>query len=238
MADNRPLDTNFDTAAYNSHVASINYEYCKKFNYDFTYYRPYLHDRNSLSLYNCYDENTGGLRYAAWAKLLATKVALNLGYDYVVYIDSDCIFRNFDVSIEDFIKPYLDKNVIFLENIPFDEDHPCSGFYVCKVNSETKHFITEWYATNIPDKNTIHAWEQVALHQIYKNYNLAVVKKAMMFYEEPNQFLRHISSGLESHTYRFNYFRDFIEANNIDYKKNIENIVFVEFNTVDYYKKD
>ena len=34
MSDNRPLSTDIITATYNSLVAAINYEYCKKYGYD------------------------------------------------------------------------------------------------------------------------------------------------------------------------------------------------------------
>ena len=44
MSDNRKLDKNIRSAEYNSLAAAINYEYCKKYNYDFIYYRPYLND--------------------------------------------------------------------------------------------------------------------------------------------------------------------------------------------------
>ena len=92
MSDNRLLSNDINNANYNSLTASINYEYCKKYNYNFLYYRPYLDNKEIIDLYNCPDPNSSELRHAAWSKLLSTQLALQLDYDYIVYIDSDCIF--------------------------------------------------------------------------------------------------------------------------------------------------
>ena len=114
MSDNRPLSQTMEKAEYNSLTAVINNEYCKKWKYNFIYYKPYFKEQKELLLYNCIDPNTNETRHAAWAKLLSTSLVLNLDYDYVVYIDSDCIFKNFDLSLEEFIKPYIDKKYNFL----------------------------------------------------------------------------------------------------------------------------
>jgi hypothetical protein len=42
MSDNRSIDPDIEKASYNSLVASINYEYCKKHKYDFLYYVPII----------------------------------------------------------------------------------------------------------------------------------------------------------------------------------------------------
>ena len=86
MSDNRPLAPNFEKADYNSLAASINYEYCKLYGYDFIYYRPYLKDPSVTVLYNCLDPN-GEERHASWSKLLSTTKVLEGGDDYVVYVN-------------------------------------------------------------------------------------------------------------------------------------------------------
>ena len=73
MSDNRNLEMDFKEAKYNSLAASINYEYSKKHNYDFIYYRPYLKDEENFNLTNCVDPNNiTDLRHASWSKLLST----------------------------------------------------------------------------------------------------------------------------------------------------------------------
>jgi len=227
MSDNRFLSKNYNNAEYNSYVACINYEYCKKYNYDFIYYRPYLDNIKSVVLNNCKDPNSGNLRHAAWSKLLSTNIALELSYDYIVYIDSDCIFKNFNKSLEDFINLY-NKPIIFLNNKPWGDTVPCSGFYICKVSSYTKKFIKDWYNVCIPTRNIYHAWEQDALWQIFRNYDIAIVDQ-WMFREEDDQLLRHVASWEKEK--RLPYFRNFIHVNGIDYSRNIMNINVVEYNT-------
>jgi hypothetical protein len=228
MSDNRIIEKLIAKAEYNSLVASINYEYCKKHNYDFLYYRPYLINKNEVKLLNCKNPITNNLRHSSWSKLLSTSLAFELKYDYVVYIDSDCIFKDFNQTLPDFIKPYTNKDIIFLNNKPWGDDKPCAGFYICKVNEYTKQFIQDWYNLNIPEKDTNHAWEQDALWRIFKNYNIAIVN-SWMFKEDNHQFLRHICS-LEKNN-RLSYFSSFIKSMNIDYEKNINEINVIEFDT-------
>jgi len=154
-----------------------------------------------------------------------------------VYIDSDCIFKDTTKKLENFIKPYLNNDVIFLNDKPWYTHMPNSGFYICKVCDNTKQFITDWYNVNIPEKNYHHAWEQCALFKICKNYNIAVVD-SMMFLEEEGQFLRHIYSAEKN--IRIPYFKNFIELNNINYNENILNIYSVDYdsNHNDYFNNN
>jgi len=228
MSDNRPLDPNPTTDSYSSYVAAINYEYCKIHGYDFIYYQPYLHVKEPLSLYNCIDPTTKELRHASWSKLLSTTLALDLPYDYIMYIDSDCIFKDFTIKIESFLETNLDKSILFWSNKPWSTDHPCAGVYICKVSSETKELIRNWYNYSIPDHNTCHMYEQNALWQIYKTLNMGIIDD-IMFDETPGQFLRHI--GINVHYQRFPYFKTFLTSHNIPYAENIQAIQVIQFNT-------
>jgi hypothetical protein len=229
MSDNRKIEPNFTIAEYNSLAASINYEYCKKHKYDFLYYRPYLDNKYEYPLLNCKNFTTGKLRHASWSKLLSTLLALELDYDYVVYTDSDCIFKDVNQSLDVFIKPHRDKDVIFLNNKPWGDKVPCAGFYICKVTETTKQFIHDWFNTDIPKNNTSHPWEQDSLWEIFKKYNMGIVD-SWMFREDKTQLLRHVG-GNESYN-RIPYFTSFIKSTNIDYKKNITEIRMISFDTV------
>jgi len=232
MSDNRKLDKDKKDANYNSLAACINYQYCKRYNYNFLYYRPYLNDKDEIKLYNCNNPKTNDLRHASWSKLLSTSLALQLPYDYVVYIDSDCIFKDFNKSLDSFIQPYLDKDIIFLNNKPWGHYLPCAGFYICKVNTNTKQFLLDWYNVNIPEKDIDHPWEQDALWQIYTNYNIAIVD-SWMFKEHNGQFLRHVSTAEKDN--RIPYFSSFI-SNKMNYETNISQIKCIEFNTFKPYQ--
>lgn len=232
MSDNRPLQEDHEKAHYNSLVASINYEYSKKYGYDFIYYRPYLNDKNTISLNNCIDPNTKALRHSAWSKLLSTQLALNATYDYVVYTDSDCMFKDFSKSIEQFIQPYLSKDILYLNNKPWGDDIPCSGFYICKVSSTTKDFLKDWYSFDFKNRKNPFHWEQGALFYLFKikKYNIGIINH-WMFKEYPGQFLRHISRVEEK--LRIPYFKNFISKNNINYSKNIQDIKCIDYNTAE-----
>lgn len=230
MSDNRNIEKTINNTNYNSLTACINYEYCKKYGYDFLYYKPYLNDKDSINLYNSRNPITKELRHAAWSKLLSTMLALQLEYDFVVYIDSDCIFKNFDQSLEEFIKPYFDKNIIFLNNKPYNKDKPCSGFYICKVCEDTKQFLCDWNNFDFKGKVNYCRFEQGALWYIYNDskYNIGIID-SWMFEEKENQFLRHI--GVFQDINRIPYFSSFITKKNINYEKNINEIKVVSFDT-------
>ena len=235
MSDNRPIESDFEKAGYNSLVAAINYEYCKKHNYDFVYYIPYLNSKNDTSLYNCLDPNSKETRHASWSKLLSTQRALKEDYDYVVYIDSDCIFCNDAVSLEDMIMPRIDKSVLFLNDKPFNYDKPCAGFYICKTDSYAEQFIEEWYNFSIPNKNKDHAWEQSALHSILYDTKQPLpaelgIIDSWMFKDAKDQFLRHISNG--DGDKRIPTFKEYILKNSIDYTSNCLKINTIYFRTV------
>lgn len=229
MSDNRQLGASFEAAEYYTLVAVINKAYCQKFGYDFIYYRPYLNDESNNSVFCCLDPNSGETRHASWAKLLSAKQAINAGdYDYVVYIDSDCIFKDFNASLEKLIEPHAGKDVIFLNNKPWGDHLPCGGFFVCKNNDAARTFLNDWYNYNLPAKNKDHMWEQAALWEIYTKYNLGIVD-SWMFLEVPGQMLRHIGSYV--HHTRAPYFSAFITSNKIDFASVLPTITVVPFKT-------
>jgi GR25 family glycosyltransferase involved in LPS biosynthesis len=224
MSDNRPLGKH-----YNSLTACINYEYSKKHGYDFIYYRPYLNDKTNYELNNCLDSK-GNPRHASWSKILSTKKALELKYDYIVYIDSDCIFKDFSRTIEQYIKPFAEKDIMFLNDKPWGTMYPCAGFYVCKVSSESKRLMKDWYAIDLPENNMKHPWEQAALMKIFKEYNVQLIDD-WMFRERQGQFLRHI--GTDDKQNREPYFKNFIKTMGIDVNTIIPKIKVIDYNTRD-----
>lgn len=227
MSDNRNLSSNFSNAEYNSLVASINYEYCKKYGYDFIYYRPFLKNKELTVLNNCIDPNDGSPRHASWSKLLSTKIAIELDYEYIVYIDSDCIFKDLNKSLDEIIRDYI-NDIIFFNNNPWGYDKPCAGFYICKKSENSIKFIKNWYNYKLPRCNILHSWEQSALWEIFKEYNILIID-TWMFREREGQFLRHI--GTHEKEKRIPYFKNFIEENNINFSDNISQIKCIEFDT-------
>lgn len=228
MADNRDITLDFYSAQYNSLAAAINYNYAKKFAYDFIYYRTYYRDQNSYNLYNCLDKNNNTLRHAAWSKILCALHSAKQNYDYIVYIDSDCIFRNLDISIEEFIATNTTKDIVFFNNKPWGDEFPCSGFFICKVNQYTTQFLESWYNVNIPEKNLHHPWEQDALHKIFNQFDIQIID-AWTFKDHPNQFIRHICHVDTSD--RLPYFKNIINTLQINYQESISLINVLHFDT-------
>jgi len=236
MSDNRSIGSDFDTASYVSLVACINAAYCKQHDYDFVYYQPYFKNQFPLNVFNCKNFQTGARRDAAWSKLLSTLKALRAGYDYVVYIDSDCIFKDFTKSIESYILANSDKNIVFWNNKPFDYDKPCSGFFICQTSNNTENIIREWYSVDIPEKNVNRAWEQDVLFTIYKTFNIEIIDE-WMFAEKEGQYLRHIPGYCkQSQEQRVPYFKDFIHKHGLNMKNNelIQQVAFDTSNPADF----
>ena len=237
MSDNRPVNVSkeifdycdsIDCDAYHSLSCAINYEYCKKYRYDFKYYRPYYKIEDSFDLNNCIDPNTEIMRHCAWCKLLSTINACNTKqyvsdtnnyelYDYVVYIDSDCIFKNIDISLESIIESHPDKNFIFFNNKPWGDDKPCSGFFICKNNDDTYRYLKEWFFFNFDDIPNPCRFEQGALWYLFNDFNIAIIDE-WTFHEDTGQFLRHICTNDKDQ--RIHYFKHFILDNNIDINNN------------------
>jgi hypothetical protein len=208
MSDNRDIVNNLNECNYNTLCALINYNYCKKNNYDFKYYRP--NNSGDFSLNNCHSPS-GNLRHSSWAKLLSTiKAMLDYKqYDYIVYIDSDCIFNNINLKIDEYYSNFkiinggdINKaNILFLNDKPWYFNSPCAGYYILKNNNESFSFIKNWYSLdgdgiNMCDIN--HPYEQWALYTMFNLTNpeeYLLIDDIMFIDEDKNQFLRHISSA-------------------------------------------
>jgi hypothetical protein len=233
MADNRPLNTVFASSDYHSLAAAINKVYCDRHGYDFLYYRPYLDDPATISLHNCQNPHTNAPRHCSWSKILASLLALKkTEYDYYVYIDSDCIFRNMDITLEDTIATAPTSDLIFMNNRPWNHNKLCAGFYILKNTDKSRQFLVDCYMYNCPDFDINHHWEQEAFRRVIAGgkYNSALID-TIWFDESPGQQLRHISS--HTRHLRIPYFKEFINNNNLNYSEIISSIISISFPTSD-----
>ena len=229
MSDNRKLCKTLDGADYNSLTACLNYSYCKAQGYDFTYYQPFLDHKDDGNMNNCIDPNDGSPRYPAWAKILSMQKALSLPYDYIVYTDSDCIFKDTDQRIEETLINMCPatSDIIAIGSRPYSIELPCSGFFICRNTDTSKRFIQDVYNQYIPQHNLCHEWEQSAFRAIYKDYGVFVLDQ-VWFGEQDGQFLRHVDSSTrkgDNHSCRINYFTQEILKHDIDYSAVIEEIL-------------
>jgi hypothetical protein len=234
MSDNRPLHPTFEEAGYNSLAAAINYTYCKRHGYDFQYFCPYYETPTPIELNNCRNPTTGAPRHASWSKLLSSLEAMKNDYDYYLYIDSDCIFRNDDITIESIIDKNPAADVIFMNSRPWDTNRLCAGFYILKNTDGARRFLKQSYMLNIPIRDIGHDWEQTACRRVIEKTNICKhhLVDTVWFDEKEGQWLRHIGCYV-GHT-RVPYFRNIISLRTIDYTSTIAAIPYITFSTKDY----
>lgn len=253
MCDNRPLEEDLTKADYNSMTTAINKAYCELNGYDFLYSQ--CHYKESSDIFSCIDPNSKAPRHAAWARMVKTIDLINQNkYDYIVYIDSDCVFQNYSIRLETYIESHLDKDVVFVNNVPWHVNLPCSGFYVTKLNKITLQFFKDWYEMDIPYKNKARCWDQDALWLlIYKlkpinTYldhlhsnkvpnkpwpkNIGLINDTIFLMKEA-QYLRHIC-GHDAHI-RKEVFLNTIISNKIDYFNIVKRTTFERFDTACLY---
>lgn len=226
MSDNRGLETDLEKAAYNSLSTCINYNYCKVNGYDFFYYQPFYKEVNSDILYNCLDPKSKEFRHPSWSKLLSISKLLEQDYRYVVYIDTDAVFRTLDYNLETFIVKHLTNNdFIFFDNTPdLDNIGPqgaaCAGFFVIKNNEVTKKNIKDWYNVDLPQFNITPFFEQYGLWWEMIHKIKASIVAEHHFHEKEGQLIRHMHSGIQGE--RVPYFTNLIKSLNLDLKSNAE----------------
>jgi hypothetical protein len=249
MSDNRPLNANKSECDYNSYTAYINTIYCLAYKYDFFYFQPFTSERAEHDLYVCTDPHTGEKRHVAWAKLLAMIMLCDRNYDYVVYIDSDCVFLNIHKSLESIIESYPpDKEFIIANNSPYHPHLPCSAFIICKNSEFSRVFLRHWYTFKNPASDsdiwrqviefanrsyktplfTIGTyWEQDTLWILLQNPEIAshiqLLSETIMVKDTPGQFLLHVSH--ERHEKRKPYFLGYVEHLESQISHNFEKII-------------
>jgi hypothetical protein len=256
VSDNRPLDSKKDSCTYNSYVAYINTMYCLIHKYDFYYFQPYSSDSDSSeqnNVYVCRDPNTNEKRHASWAKLISASILCNTNncaYDYVVCIDSDCVFKNLYKRIESVIDSNPTHDIIVANNSPYHPHLPCCAFFICKNTEWTRTFLTKWYNYKNPSSDSDdwsriidianrtyktpqfklgEYWEQDTLWLMIQDPDVSShihsLEEPIMFAESTDQYLIHLSH--ERHDIRNPYFRGYVEHLEGQTKQSFETILSI-----------
>jgi hypothetical protein len=102
-------------------------------------------------------------RHAAWDKILAVMRLLPY-YDYVMWIDADCVFNNFDKRIED----YFSKCGTFCRDVAYDGNngqwhYVNTGVFILKHDQKSFDFLnTVWnshdYKVDELEKRSYNGW--------------------------------------------------------------------------------
>jgi hypothetical protein len=237
MSDNRDVEFDLKKCEHNTLSSIINYEYSCRHNYDFKYFRPSMN--GEFGLINCLSP-TKKNRHAAWSKILSCIKVIEEGYEYdfVVYLDSDCIFNNHETSLIEYLderKNVLNENlnmksdIFFMNNQPWHRFLPCSGFFLFKPNFKVLDFFKTWYKQD-DKKNLDHPWEQESLQSILiKNFEVEIIDDWMFEDKRRNQYLRHIGHG---NPLRKTFFSNIVDK--YDLKKVESNLGFIKNSIVEY----
>jgi hypothetical protein len=242
MSDNREIVSDINKCDYNTLTSIINYNYAKKHGYDYKYLQPLLGGIETI--HNCYSP-TNNLRHASWSKILSVlKIIDNFPeYTHILYLDTDCVFNNIDLKIEDYLstsininneKLNLKKSIFFMNNQPWNYNLPCAGFFIIKNNQTSKNFLKQWYNdVSEPIFNTNHPWEQITiqfkLNDIFNDCSEII--NDWMFRPHKGQYLRHI--GSEESQNRIPFFKKKI-INDLNDVNVLEIIDKIKENTLKY----
>lgn len=249
MVDNRDLQTSFEDADYVSFTAIINYLYAAHHGYDFLYYKLKNMDEKDRVKKNtvAYNYTLKHYRAAPWGKLPAAYNALHKKYSTVVYIDSDCIFKDFSRTVEDFLAATKniqgtveDKPVVFLNNKPWNKNKPCSGFFVMQKSRITTKFLKKWWNYPNEEHNYTHDYEQNSLHKIFEeDLDKIEIKDDWMFKLVGGQYLRHIGSheGDKRLPAFRRYYLEGLKLSPEDFEEFINKIEVVNYSTASDCKK-
>lgn len=202
MSDNRDVEFDLKKCEYNTLSTIINYEYSCNHKYDFKYFQPLIN--NEVKLANCLSPNKKP-RHAAWSKILSCIKVIEEGckYDFVVYLDSDCVFNHHETSLIEYLNQAknilnqnvdIEHNIFFMNNQPWSRNLPCSGFFMFRPNIRSHEFFKQWYRQEQEEKfNLHHPWEQYCLHtHLIKEWSFEIIDDWMFQDRKQNQYLRHI----------------------------------------------
>jgi len=145
-ATNNIIDT------YAKYSIEINKKYANKNNYDFRL------------VTESYDDKVTH----AWQKIPAAIELLNEGYDFVMYIDSDAIFYDQSIKIEDIISKYNNDIIICSDSENSGNLYKVNGGSLIVQNTEkSKKLLEQWW--DLRYKYDVFAYEQHAMSDIVEN---------------------------------------------------------------------
>lgn len=234
MVDSRDIKNilNPNRADYNELSCIINSFYCKKYKYNFKYIKikeiksNIFNKKNGISSY-CY--KTSQTRSASWCKLLAIHKELKSDYDYIIYIDTDCIILNFENSFNKYLNLLNDsgKDILMFNDQPTNLNLPTAGFMILKNTTNSSLIIKKWWES-FSKYGHRHSYEQMSLHEFYQKQDEEIVSKIIICNE--SQFeLKGISQTLLHINTENDLLRKPIFKYVLNKKKVLDDKFFVEY---------
>jgi hypothetical protein len=198
MGDDRPVREGAQTAtSYPSLAYEINRRFCASKNWDFRYECYGLPSRPWGS-WSAYSRSARQHRAASWVKIFAVLRALELGYEFVIWIDSDCIFYNHSADWSDVMESFDRPELQFLSWVdrPFYHDQFCAGFFIVRSSEAIQRLLCELW-TQPSDYSWKHVYEQSELNSRIKCWSPAeytIIDEPMFRLEVEDQRLLHLAS--------------------------------------------
>lgn len=92
-------------------------------------------------------------RHPTWSKIKLVENVLDMGYDWVMWIDSDAVITNKNIKIEDIISTYdinRDRDINYNKDIIIAKEECCdwtinTGTFLVKNSQWSKDFLKKWY---------------------------------------------------------------------------------------------
>ena len=243
-SDNRDLKFNNKKNTYVELSALINLNYAIKNRCDFFFFKiiddfnnKYLEKKEALTSYSTLARSC---KTASWVKLLTIYSTLSLKYEYIIYLDSDCIFNNQKITLNQIIRLLKKKQMLFYSDKPWNMNLPNCGFILIRNSYFNKNFIKKWWKT-FSFKNLTHPYEQFWLQRFWLNNQEFVKKKFLLLPDEicrlkdKKQFIFHMTSDFaKNRDYFFNNYMHINKLNISFLKKKIRSkIIFFKPKTID-----
>eukprot|EP00618_Florenciella_parvula_P017837 CAMPEP_0119514136 /NCGR_PEP_ID=MMETSP1344-20130328/32032_1 /TAXON_ID=236787 /ORGANISM="Florenciella parvula, Strain CCMP2471" /LENGTH=422 /DNA_ID=CAMNT_0007551419 /DNA_START=51 /DNA_END=1316 /DNA_ORIENTATION=- len=163
MVDNRPLSSRI-AGNYWTSSAALNNHYAQNYGYDFVYFQPTALAAGSgefKTRMTCSLDRTTR-RGAPWCKLPVIAYVLTLGYETVVFLDSDGYFKSDAqaVAISGLVprfkggkippSPHEQRSKAwFPSNAPWTKERPNSGLILCSPSPSIMELIRRWWWSDV-----------------------------------------------------------------------------------------
>ncbi|MDA9151492.1 hypothetical protein N9N85_01910 [Schleiferiaceae bacterium] len=237
MGDDRPVVTGVNSkASYSSLAYEINRRFCDKKGWDFRY-EKYALPKRPWGVWQGYSRQVSEHRAPTWIKILAVHKTLKLGYDFVVWIDSDCIFYDHDRSWDEVFAEFNHQGLQLIGWLdkPFHSNKFCAGFFIVRNSKEVKNMLeTIWL------KDSKFSWAFPYEQHELNSYLSESPATNYLFLDEPmfqltslDQFLLHVA-GFEHQNRVPTFLKWFDDHSYPPYPLKIEEHVFQNLKVDDY----
>jgi hypothetical protein len=196
MGDTRPVYG--DERAWSSYPSltfAINERFARQCGWDFRYEQYQIAEMPWGKL-EAYSTAAGQHRAPTWVKLMAVDQALELGYEAVLWIDTDCIFYNHAADWSDILVQLSTHNFVGWADKPFNDNDLCAGFFAVRNRPEVRNLLKAlWLKPSMFHWKQFH--EQTELNAFFRRSGpewLWLIDEPMFSLESESQRLYHIAS--------------------------------------------